>query len=408
VARARPYSVRMDPLVLNAREQRVLGSLLEKQLTVPASYPLTLNAVRIACNQTSSRDPVVDLAESEVTETLRGLKKRDLVRFVWTSGSRTVKYAQSLDQVIDLDPEERGLLTVLLLRGPQSPGELRTRTERLYVFADRSAIERTLRAMAEREPPLVRELPQRPREQDRRWVHLLGPLASGEPLPEPVVDREAALAHGAEARDAAVRRTYDIVADAYAERYDSELSAKPFDTWLLGRIAAEAKGPVVDVGTGPGQVAAHLAAHGPAVTGVDISPGMIAEARARHPEVTFEVADLRRLMRPPNAAGWSAITAWYALVHLTESELPATISALGSTLVHGGTLALATHVGPESRHLTDLLGHLVDVDVVLHDPDVVRDAVRTAGLEIAEWYVRSPLPDVEPPTSRLYVLARRP
>jgi uncharacterized protein len=113
-------------------------------------------------------------------------------------------------------------------------------------------------------------------------------------------------------------------------------------------------------------------------------------------------------MRPPNAAGWSAITAWYALVHLTESELPATISALGSTLVHGGTLALATHVGPESRHLTDLLGHLVDVDVVLHDPDVVRDAVRTAGLEIAEWYVRSPLPDVEPPTSRLYVLARRP
>ena len=107
----------MDLPVLDAREQRVLGSLLEKQTTVPASYPLTLNAVRTACNQTSSRDPIVDYSEPEVDETLRGLKKRELVRFVWTSGSRTVKYAQALDQAIDLDEAERALVTVLLLRG---------------------------------------------------------------------------------------------------------------------------------------------------------------------------------------------------------------------------------------------------------------------------------------------------
>ncbi len=398
----------MDPLVLNAREQRVLGSLLEKQSTVPASYPMTLNAVRVACNQASSRDPVVDYSESEVDETLRELKKRDLVRFVWTSGSRTVKYAQALDQTLDLDEAERALLTVLLLRGAQTPGELRARTERLYVFADRSSVERALRAMAEREPPLVRELGLRPREQDRRWVHLLGPLPTGEPVPPPVVDREAALANGPAARDAAVQRTYDVVADAYAERYDDELALKPFDTWLLARIAAEADGPVVDVGTGPGQVAAYLVAQGAVVTGIDISPGMVAEARARHAEVTFEVSDLRRLMRPRTASAWSAITAWYALTHLTESELPAAVTALGSTLVHGGTLALATHVGPETRHLTDLLGHIVDIDFVLHDPDVVLRAVADAGLQVTQWYVRSPLADLESPTARLYVLARRP
>jgi uncharacterized protein YceH (UPF0502 family) len=398
----------MDLPVLDAREQRVLGSLLEKQTTVPASYPLTRGTVRTACNQTSSRDPIVDYSEPEVDETLRGLKKRELVRFVWTSGSRTVKYAQALDQAIDLDEAERALLTVLLLRGAQAPGELRTRTERMYVFPDRSATESALRAMAERQPPLVRELELRPREQDRRWVHLLGPLPIGETAVVAAVDRDAALAHGASARDESVRRTYDVVADAYAEKYGDELSHKPFDTWLLDRIAAEISGPIADVGTGPGQIAAHLASRGALVTGIDASEGMIAEARVRFHGVAFEVADFRRLLRPRTAAGWSAITAWYALVHLTESELPAAIGALGSTLVSGGLLALAVHIGPETRHVTDLLGHIVDVDFVLHDPDVVLAAVATAGLEVSEWYVRSPIPDVESETSRLYVVAHKP
>ena len=398
----------MDLPVLDAREQRVLGSLLEKQTTVPASYPLTRGTVRTACNQTSSRDPIVDYSEPEVDETLRGLKKRELVRFVWTSGSRTVKYAQALDQAIDLDEAERALLTVLLLRGAQAAGELRTRTERMYVFPDRSATESALRAMAERQPPLVRELELRLREQDRRWVHLLGPLPIGETAVVAAVDRDAALAHGASARDESVRRTYDVVADAYAEKYSDELSHKPFDTWLLDRIAAEVTGPIADVGTGPGQIAAHLASRGALVTGIDASEGMIAEARVRFHGVAFEVADFRRLLRPRTAAGWSAITAWYALVHLTESELPAAIGALGSTLVSGGLLALAVHIGPETRHVTDLLGHIVDVDFVLHDPDVVLAAVAAAGLEVSEWYVRSPIPDVESETSRLYVVAHKP
>jgi SAM-dependent methyltransferase len=260
--------------------------------------------------------------------------------------------------------------------------------------------------MAERQ--LVRELELRPREQDRRWVHLLGPLPSGEAAPSPAVDREAALAHGAQVRDESVQRTYDVVADAYAEHYGDELSHKPFDTWLLDRIAAEATGPVADVGTGPGQIAARLASRGADVTGIDSSPGMIAEAKVRYPGITFETGDFRRLLRPRTASGWSAITAWYALVHLAESELPAAISALGATLAHGGILGIATHMGPETRHVTDLLGHIVDVDFVLHDPDVVLAAVTAAGLEVSEWYVRSSIPEVESETSRLYVLARKP
>jgi uncharacterized protein YceH (UPF0502 family) len=397
----------MELPVLDPREQRVLGCLLEKMVTVPATYPLTLNAVRSATNQTSSRDPISDYSESEVDETLRALKKRELVRFVWASGSRAVKYAQALDQAIDLSEGERALLTVLLLRGAQAPGELRTRTERLYVFGDRSDVESTLRAMADRH--LVRELDLRPREQDRRWVHLLGPLPTGDVAPVSVADREAALVHGAAARDALVTQTYDVVAEAYADHYGDELTHKPFDTWLLDRIALHAgRGPVVDVGTGPGHVAAYLASHGLTVTGIDVSPGMVAEAKLRHPSISFEVGDLRRLLRPRTAAGWSAITAWYALVHLTESELPDALHALGSTLVSGGLMVLAVHVGPETRHTSDLLGHVVDVDFVLHDPEVVRAAVTAAGLEIAEWYVRSPLPAIESETTRLYVVARKP
>src|SRR5687768_8438114 len=124
--------------VLAAEEQRILGSLMEKQTTVPASYPLTANALRAACNQASSRDPVVELDERTVEETARGLKERGLVRIVWAeTGRRTLKYHQLLDERLGLGADERALLTVLLLRGAQTPGELRARTERLHGFADR-------------------------------------------------------------------------------------------------------------------------------------------------------------------------------------------------------------------------------------------------------------------------------
>lgn len=160
--------------VLDAMERRILGSLLEKQVTVPAGYPMTMKSLRTACNQASSRDPVVDYSEQDLERCLRELERRELIRLIWPSGSRTVKYAEALDRVLELDAAERAVLTVLLLRGAQSPGELRTRTDRLHAFSDRDAVAAVLRGLAERDEPLVQELTLRPREQDRRWIHLLG------------------------------------------------------------------------------------------------------------------------------------------------------------------------------------------------------------------------------------------
>src|SRR5207253_5931628 len=114
--------------VLGADEQRILGSLLEKQTTVPATYPLSANALRTACNQSNNRDPVVDLDLQTVEQTARELKDRGLLRIVWAAtGRRTLKYHQILDERLGLASDERALMTVLLLRGPQAPGELRTR-----------------------------------------------------------------------------------------------------------------------------------------------------------------------------------------------------------------------------------------------------------------------------------------
>src|SRR4051812_45977799 len=145
---------------LDAEEQRILGVLLEKQATVPATYPMTLAAVRTGCNQTSSREPVVDYDEATVEATLRRLKDRQLVRVVWAdSGRRTLKYHQLLSEVLEVEEAERALVTVLPLRGAQAPGELRTRTDRLHTFDDRGAVELVLADLAARPHPLVRELP---------------------------------------------------------------------------------------------------------------------------------------------------------------------------------------------------------------------------------------------------------
>ena len=161
--------------VLDATDQRILGSLLEKQTTLPATYPLSANALVSACNQRSSRDPVTALDQQTVERTAKSLKDRGLLRIVWSdTGRRTLKYHQILDEHLALQPDERALLTVLLLRGAQAPGELRTRTERLHGFADRGQVEECLRRMASRPQPLVRELECRPGQQDPRWIHLLG------------------------------------------------------------------------------------------------------------------------------------------------------------------------------------------------------------------------------------------
>lgn len=398
--------------VLDSEDQRVLGSLLEKQATVPASYPLTANALRAACNQTSSREPVVDYDQETVERTARSLRERGLLRIVWSdTGRRTLKYHQILDEQLGLDPDERALLTVLLLRGAQAPGELRTRTDRLHTFADRGDVEACLSRMAERTEPLVRELERRPGQHDRRWVHLLGPVPqeAAPAVAETPVDREAVIAEGADKRDEQVRSSYDAVATAYADRMLDELGVLPFETWLLDRVLDYAGDqPVVEVGSGPGHVTAYLAEHGADATGIDISPEMVAEARRRFPGRHYEVGDLRRLSRPATSSAWAAVLGWYSLIHLAASELPDAIASLARPLAPGGWLVLGMHAGSEIRHLDEWFDQPVNLDFVLHDPAFVVGVAESAGLTDIEWYLRGPRTSRGETTERLYVIARKP
>jgi uncharacterized protein YceH (UPF0502 family) len=400
-----------DVPVLDAAEQRVLGSLLEKEITVPTSYPMSLNAVRMACNQASSREPVVDYDDELVHQTLRALKDKDLVVLSWQgAGSRVVKHAQTFAQRRGLAPDERALLTVLLLRGPQSAGALKTRTERLHRFRDRGEVEACLARMAGAEQPLVRELARQPGQHESRWLHLLGPVEATAAHPEPVpVDRESVLAGGPQARDAKVRAAYAAVAAPYADQFADELAGLPFESWLLRRVAELAdRAPVIEVGTGPGHVAAFLADAGADATGLDLTPEMVHEARRRHPGVTYEVGDLRQLLRPATHDGWGAVLAWYSLIHLAASELPDAIASLVRPLRPSGWLVLALHAGAEVRTVTEWFDHDVDLDFVLHDPADVVAIVEQAGLRGIEWYHRGPLTGRGESTQRLYVLARKP
>ena len=163
--------------VLSAEEARVLGSLVEKEITTPEYYPLSLNALVNACNQKSNREPVMSLDEDAVRTTLRTLKEMGLAGPADTTDSRVTKYAHSLQEAFNFDRREAALLCVLLLRGPQTPGELRTRTDRMHHFDDLSAVQSALNLLLRREPPLVVQLPRQPGTKEARFAHLL----SGEP-----------------------------------------------------------------------------------------------------------------------------------------------------------------------------------------------------------------------------------
>jgi uncharacterized protein len=156
----------------DAVEIRVVGCLLEKQRTTPDAYPLSLNALRLACNQSTNRDPVVDYDEATVVEALRRTALRGWTRLASGAGSRARKYRHLLDEALDLDNPELSLLAVLMLRGTQTPGELKQRTERLHGFADLPAVQATLEKLVER--GYVEKLARRPGQKEERCRHLLG------------------------------------------------------------------------------------------------------------------------------------------------------------------------------------------------------------------------------------------
>ncbi len=181
---------------LHAIEVRVLGALLEKDITTPEYYPLTVNALQNACNQKSSRDPIVNYAEETVVEALASLQYKGLVLRISGAGHRVEKYSHRLGEVLNLGRREQAVLGVLMLRGPQTVGELRGRTDRMHSFADLEEVEHVLESLASREAgPLVAPLAR------GRWAHLLSGLPEDTAAPEP-----AALRAPLEARVEALER----------------------------------------------------------------------------------------------------------------------------------------------------------------------------------------------------------
>ena len=172
-------------MVLTAEEARVLGSLVEKELTTPDQYPLTVKSLLAACNQASNRDPVVDYDEGTVMAALDSLKAQRLIRFVLPSHGRTaVRYRHVLDEALGLDPRQCALLAVLVLRGPQTVGELRVRTERMADFDGLDEIDHQLRFLSAVAEPLATSLGRRPGQKEERWASpLLAPAPTVPPPP---------------------------------------------------------------------------------------------------------------------------------------------------------------------------------------------------------------------------------
>jgi uncharacterized protein YceH (UPF0502 family) len=191
----------------DAAELRVLGSLIEKQRTTPDAYPLSLNALRLACNQSSSRDPVAEYDEPTIRAALERLSRKGWVRLASGRGSRAVKYRHLFDEALGLPDPELALLAVLMLRGPQTLGELRQRTERLYAFHSLEDVERTLRALIDRQ--LVAELPR------RRYGHLLG----GEEAPTPEQPRISQITPMISYEDPGAAAEWLVAAFGFEERF---------------------------------------------------------------------------------------------------------------------------------------------------------------------------------------------
>jgi uncharacterized protein len=198
-------------VLLTPAEVRVLGCLVEKQWTTPDQYPLTRNALVLACNQSTNREPVVDYDEQLVAETLFGLQEQGLTRTVHMPGARVPKHRHVLDEAWGVDRPQLSLLAVLMLRGPQTPGELKIRAERLHGFRSPEEVESVLEGLAARPDPFVVRQERRPGQKEARWAHLLegaspvaDPYAETSPRPRAEPRRSA--------RDAEVERLAGDVA----------------------------------------------------------------------------------------------------------------------------------------------------------------------------------------------------
>lgn len=224
--------------ILSEVETRVLGSLVEKELTTPDYYPLSLNALVNACNQKSNRDPAMNLDEDAVRQALRSLEKEGLAGPADGMDNRVTKFEHRLQEAFNFDRREIAILCELLLRGPQTPGELRSRAERMYRFDELGQVQSTLQRLAQREPPVVKVLPRQPGTKEARYTHLLSgdgridvqndaqPHVQNDSrndaqMRAPEATRERAVAHSA----AHVQIAHVQIDDERIARLENELSA---------------------------------------------------------------------------------------------------------------------------------------------------------------------------------------
>ena len=227
---------------LTAEQGRVLGALVERERTTPQGYPLTDNALLAACNQTTSRDPVVSYDVATVRMAVRGLREQELLRTVHRTGERSDKHRHELEPALGLSPGQVALLAVLLLRGPQTLAELRSRCERMHPFATLEDVDRELRAMAERDEPLVTLLPRSPGRKEARFGQL---LAAGAAAPSPADALESVVARTEQAPDALATVVQRVEAEAGPSTVDA---LSTLVTQLADEVAA-LRGEVDDLRT---------------------------------------------------------------------------------------------------------------------------------------------------------------
>jgi SAM-dependent methyltransferase len=208
-------------------------------------------------------------------------------------------------------------------------------------------------------------------------------------------------------RQAALRRSYDEVADEYVARIYDELKYKPLDRELLDRLVqlVGKNGPICDLGCGPGQVARYLRERGASACGVDLSPAMVDAARRLNPGIPFSTGDMLALQTPD--AAWGGIAAFYSLVNIPRPDLPLALSEMRRTLRPGGFLLTAFHIGEETVHLDEWWGKAVELDFYFFRTEEITGLLKDAGLTLVDALQRAPYPDVEHPSRRAYVLACR-
>jgi ubiquinone/menaquinone biosynthesis C-methylase UbiE len=204
-----------------------------------------------------------------------------------------------------------------------------------------------------------------------------------------------------------VHAAYNATADAYADRFFDELRHKAFDRkmldWLVQRVGTS--GQICDLGCGPGQVARYLHSQGADACGIDLSPQMVKIARALNFGVSFDQGNMLDLQRVPGAS-FAGIAAFYAIVNLSEDELPVALAEMRRVLIPGGWLLLSFHVGNETHHVEDFLERKVALDFTFFRPADVRARLTGAGFNVTELMVRDPYPGVEYPSERAYIFAQ--